>query len=228
MVKALEVSCNYYFFTVADRLGIDLINKWCSKLGLDSLTGLEIPGETAGQIGGQKVLFDNTKENIGTGVARLVFNQLVRQLRGYCEKLEKEVDDAALETCAEKLLRIIDDREVSEWKSDILRIMREDLGIAETVTNNNYWHAEIYSILLELRWNPNQTVRTGIGQAVVSVTQLQSPAICPRCSTAARYTTPPSSSGLWTPPGRWSRRRSPSSWRTWASPRRTWRPLKRA
>lgn len=172
VVKALEVSCNYYFFTVADRLGIDLINKWCSKLGLDTLTGIEIPGETAGQIGGQKVLFDNTKENIGTGVARLVFNQLVRQLRGYCEKLEKEVDDAALETCAEKLLRIIDDREVSEWKSDILRIMREDLGIAETVTNNNYWHAEIYSILLELRWNPNQTVRTGIGQAVVSVTPI--------------------------------------------------------
>lgn len=40
------------------------------------------------------------------------------------------------------------------------------------MTNNNYWHAEIYSILLELRWNPNQTVRTGIGQAVVSVTPI--------------------------------------------------------
>ena len=67
MVDAIKNSCNYYFYEVANRLGIDLINKWCHLLGLDMKTGIEVAGEAQGQIGGQDVLFDN--EGSITGVA---------------------------------------------------------------------------------------------------------------------------------------------------------------
>ena len=61
MLKDLEHSCNYYFFTLARRLGIDLLDKWGDKFGLTASTGIELPGEAIGQIGGQTVLFDPDK-----------------------------------------------------------------------------------------------------------------------------------------------------------------------
>ena len=169
VVDAIKNSCNYYFYEVANRLGIDLINKWCHLLGLDMKTGIEVAGEAQGQIGGQDVLFDN--EGSITGVAYLVYRQVVGLLNGYLETLEREVDAATVEACAERLVRLVDENE--QIGSDIRRIMREDLGIPEAVSNTNGWSAEIASSLSELRWNRMQTVRTGIGQAVVTVTPIE-------------------------------------------------------
>ena len=41
-VDALKHSCNYYFYEVADRLGVEKINKWSKLFGLDGETGIEI------------------------------------------------------------------------------------------------------------------------------------------------------------------------------------------
>ncbi|MGN1250470.1 MAG: peptidoglycan D,D-transpeptidase FtsI family protein, partial [Candidatus Spyradocola sp.] len=58
---ALTNSCNYYFYTVADRLGIDNLYKWASLLGLTSKTGIELSGETTGVVGNQSVLYDSSR-----------------------------------------------------------------------------------------------------------------------------------------------------------------------
>ncbi|MGI6151253.1 MAG: penicillin-binding transpeptidase domain-containing protein [Christensenellales bacterium] len=169
VIKALKDSCNYYFFECANRLGIEKINEWCSKLGLDRKTGVEVNGEATGQIGGQKVLFDN--EGSISGVAYLVYKNIVSMLSGYLDKLDRTVDKATIESCAEKLVRLVNEN--TQIGSDIRRIMREELGIAEAVSSSNGWSSEISSALSELRWNPMQTVRTGMGQAVVSVTPIE-------------------------------------------------------
>jgi len=169
VIKALKDSCNYYFFECANRLGIDRINEWCSKLGLNRKTGVEINGEATGQIGGQKVLFDN--EGPISGVAYLVYRNIVSMLTGYLERLDRTADKATIESCAEKLVRLVNEN--TQIGSDIRRIMREELGIAEAVSSSNGWSNEISSALSELRWNPMQTVRTGMGQAVVSVTPIE-------------------------------------------------------
>ncbi|MGI6192197.1 MAG: penicillin-binding transpeptidase domain-containing protein [Christensenellales bacterium] len=169
VIKALKDSCNYYFFECANRLGIDRINDWCSRLGLNRKTGIEVNGEATGQIGGQKVLFDS--EGPISGVAYLVYRNIVSMLTGYLERLERTVDKATIESCAEKLVRLVNEN--TQIGSDIRRIMREELGIAEAVSSSNGWSSEISSALSELRWNPMQTVRTGMGQAVVSVTPVE-------------------------------------------------------
>ena len=46
--KALQTSCNYFFFEVGRRLGIDKLDEVCTRLGLGEKTGIEIPGESAG------------------------------------------------------------------------------------------------------------------------------------------------------------------------------------
>ena len=50
MSKALEHSCNYYFFDVGRRLGIDKLNEYGKKFGFGEKTGIEIGGEVSGVI----------------------------------------------------------------------------------------------------------------------------------------------------------------------------------
>ncbi|NLO48560.1 MAG: penicillin-binding protein [Clostridiales bacterium] len=42
VIKALEVSCNYFFYFIGDRTGIDNISKYASQFGLGQSTGIEL------------------------------------------------------------------------------------------------------------------------------------------------------------------------------------------
>ncbi len=46
--QALERSCNVYFYTLGNLLGVDRIHKWASALGLGELSGIDLPYETPG------------------------------------------------------------------------------------------------------------------------------------------------------------------------------------
>ena len=54
--KALKVSCNYYFYDVGYRMGIDNLSKYASMYGLGTKTGVELPGETAGTLASKEYL----------------------------------------------------------------------------------------------------------------------------------------------------------------------------
>jgi penicillin-binding protein 2 len=45
MRTALEKSCNVYFYTLGNMLGVDKIHKWAEQLGLVGLTGIDLPNE---------------------------------------------------------------------------------------------------------------------------------------------------------------------------------------
>ena len=45
MRHAIEKSCNVYFYTLGNMLGIDRIAKWATALGLGDKTGIDIPNE---------------------------------------------------------------------------------------------------------------------------------------------------------------------------------------
>ncbi len=42
---ALEKSCNTYFYTLGDRLGVDRLHKWSDLLGLAGMSGIDLPNE---------------------------------------------------------------------------------------------------------------------------------------------------------------------------------------
>ncbi len=42
---AIEKSCNVYFYTVGNMLGVDRIYKWAERLGLAGKTGIDLPSE---------------------------------------------------------------------------------------------------------------------------------------------------------------------------------------
>ena len=47
---ALMVSCNYYYYEVASRIGIDKIAEYARKFGLGEKTGIELYGESSGTV----------------------------------------------------------------------------------------------------------------------------------------------------------------------------------
>ncbi|HIW93356.1 MAG TPA: penicillin-binding protein [Candidatus Flavonifractor merdipullorum] len=52
MGDAIRDSCNIFFFTLADRMGIDIIDEYASMFGLGQKTGIEITGEKTGRVAG--------------------------------------------------------------------------------------------------------------------------------------------------------------------------------
>ena len=50
VTQALENSCNYFFYEVGRRLGIDLMDEYAARFGLGEKTGIELDEETAGHM----------------------------------------------------------------------------------------------------------------------------------------------------------------------------------
>jgi penicillin-binding protein 2 len=48
--RAIAESCDVYFYTVANMVGIDKINKWATALGLGVMSGIDLPNEVQGLV----------------------------------------------------------------------------------------------------------------------------------------------------------------------------------
>ena len=55
-MTALKVSCNYYYYEVANRIGIDKISEYARKFGLGEKTGIEIYGESKGTVSSKEYI----------------------------------------------------------------------------------------------------------------------------------------------------------------------------
>jgi penicillin-binding protein 2 len=50
MREAIEKSCNTYFYTLGNMLGVDRIHKWSAALGLGERSGIDLPNEVRGLV----------------------------------------------------------------------------------------------------------------------------------------------------------------------------------
>ncbi len=50
MRQAIEKSCNVYFYTLGNMLGVDRIHTWASALGLGQINGIDLPNEVSGLV----------------------------------------------------------------------------------------------------------------------------------------------------------------------------------
>lgn len=53
VITAISKSCNYFFYDLGRRIGIDTLNEYCRKFGLGASTGIEI-SEAAGVLAGKE------------------------------------------------------------------------------------------------------------------------------------------------------------------------------
>ncbi|MFZ5974351.1 MAG: penicillin-binding transpeptidase domain-containing protein [Bacillota bacterium] len=174
IVAAVKNSCNYFFMTVAYKLGIDNLNKWGKILGLTDKTGIELPAEATGQIGGQNILYDGSKgiQEQHTSLPYLVQLQLQKDvLPTICSQQNVKADDKTLERCAQRLVEAVANSD-NTWGAKIRQILREEFGISETISNEKGYHKLIASSLYQISWNPTLTAVSGMGQGYVTVTPI--------------------------------------------------------
>ncbi len=172
--RALTVSCNYFFYTVSDRVGIERLNYWAGRLGMKGTTGVELPGELSVQIGGQKARYDCEKplSEQTSSLPRLIYNQIYNLLKSITDQHGYQVSNEALQRCADRLLRLMDG-EQRERGGEIREILKEELNIPVGVSYaHTAWIVSISTWLEELRWKPTYTIQTGIGQGVMLVTPI--------------------------------------------------------
>ncbi len=171
-VDALKHSCNYYFYEVADRLGVEKINKWSKLFGLNGETGIEIldPEADKNIIPSEETRFRANRRNMKNHIIRIM------KKYGY---LKEDLGINDLTDKQEELIDKLIDYPLSEDRS-MEAGLKEVLAIAELLENAGYTNdvnkvaSEIRSEVLVpyKRWNPSFTIMAGIGQGDVAVSPL--------------------------------------------------------
>jgi len=88
--KAIYQSCDVFFYTLADRLGIERIAKYATMLGLGQKTGIDLPNEVSGVMPSEEWKIRNFKQKwfagetisvgIGQGAVTVTPVQLLRAI----------------------------------------------------------------------------------------------------------------------------------------------------
>ncbi|MHC4182345.1 MAG: penicillin-binding transpeptidase domain-containing protein [Planctomycetota bacterium] len=65
--EGIQYSCNVFFFETAKKLGGPLLKKWAGKLGIGSVTGIELPYEKKGNIPKIRATYETLNMSIGQG-----------------------------------------------------------------------------------------------------------------------------------------------------------------
>ncbi len=88
--KAIYQSCDVFFYTLAEKLGIDRIAKYATALGLGQKTGIDLPNEVAGVMPSEEWKIRNFKQKwfagetisvgIGQGAIAITPVQLLRAI----------------------------------------------------------------------------------------------------------------------------------------------------
>jgi penicillin-binding protein 2 len=88
--KAIYQSCDVFFYTLADRLGIERIAKYATMLGLGEKTGIDLPNEVSGVMPSEEWKIRNFKQkwfagetiSVGIGQGAIVVTpiQLIRAI----------------------------------------------------------------------------------------------------------------------------------------------------
>jgi len=92
ITKAIYQSCDVFFYTLAEKLGIEKIAKWATALGLGQKTGIDLPQEVSGVMPSEEWKIKNFKQKwyagetisvgIGQGAVAATPIQMARAIGG--------------------------------------------------------------------------------------------------------------------------------------------------
>lgn len=168
---AIKNSCNYYFYTVADGLGVDRLYEWASRLGLTNTTGVELSGEVSSVVGKQEILYDIDRRPGEQTVARTrqAVNAVRTQLTNLRTSLERSYTDERIEDVLEQLMRLSVEPGI-ELNASIRTILMSELGLSYQEVAGVI--GTITAQISDLRWTANETIMTGIGQSITEITPI--------------------------------------------------------
>ncbi|MFZ5352948.1 MAG: penicillin-binding transpeptidase domain-containing protein [Bacillota bacterium] len=92
MLKAIKVSCNYYFFEVGRRMGIEVFERYSEIFGFGKHTGVELPAEEKGSIEGpkhQKEMYKGYLKSYLTNTVKITDENIKREILTFIDNETK-------------------------------------------------------------------------------------------------------------------------------------------
>lgn len=136
---AIKNSCNYYFYELGSRIGIDTLSKYAKYFGLGQKTGVELPSESSGTLASRETkakIMANAKESakqwtggetLSAAIGQSYNSFTPLQMAKYIATLVnggKEVNPTIVKT-------ILNADGTEETKEDIKKYSNEKLGITD-------------------------------------------------------------------------------------------------
>lgn len=137
VIGAIEKSCNFFFYETADRMGIDILDKYANYFGLGHKTGIELPSEVSGTLASREYVKsingswnpgDTINAAIGQGYNKFTPLQMTKYVSMVANGGNK-IDVSII-----KSIQNPDGTEVS--KDEINKFVKEKLGLTEENSEN--------------------------------------------------------------------------------------------
>jgi penicillin-binding protein 2 len=175
VVEGIKNSCNFFFFTIGNRMGSEKLTKWAAQLGLTSRTGIEVPNESSSFVGNQLMLYDSGRAISDQYTSKPIYSAYMakKALKRIGEERGIQYDDERLDVVTKKLLDIVNEEGMKDtWPAKIQRILLEDMNLPSRYIQNNFLVNEFYYYINDLRWTSNETIMASIGQSITQVTPI--------------------------------------------------------
>ncbi len=171
---ALANCCEYFFYTLGSRLGDEAWADMGKAMGLDSLSGLNVPGEALGLLAGPQTLYDPALplEGQKTQLPGQVYASLAAHLQKVGQDSGIENSQEALAQCANGLMQMAAAKSQPEWLEGIRASLRDDLGFSEEIYMKQAAVEPVYELLNTLKWDGQQRVQAAVGRSLTRITPM--------------------------------------------------------
>lgn len=176
IVGGLSKSCNFFFYTLAEKLygktGSNLLYQYAAKLGLTTLTGIQLPGETRSIVGNQTSLYDpssaiNMQE---TNLPILVAAKIKKHLQNVGASYGIQYDDVRLNACIKQLMDMALVTNQGDWPNAMRPILMAELNMTRDMVWLQAVIGEIWYALNDIKWGGSMEVQVSIGQSITQLT----------------------------------------------------------
>lgn len=146
--EAIEKSCNFFFYETADRMGIDVLDKYAKYFGLGVKTQIELPGETAGILASKEYVKsinrnwnpgDTINAAIGQGYNKFTPLQMTKYISMIANG-GKDIDVSIIKTIQNSDGTEISREEINKYVNEKLGTTNEEKS-EEITLNSEYVNA---------------------------------------------------------------------------------------
>lgn len=176
IVSGLAQSCNYYFYTLAGKLygdtGSNLLYQYAAKLGMTTLTGIQLPGEKRSVVGNQSSLYDPTASvnQQETATPLLVAAKIKAHLQNVGASYGISYDDKRLDACIKQLMDMALVTSQKDWSNAMRPILMAELNMTREMVWLQAVIGEIWYALNDIKWGGGMEVQLSIGQSITQLT----------------------------------------------------------
>jgi len=172
--EAMENSCNFFFYTIAARMGSERLYKYAAMYGLTSKTNIDLPGEQQSYVGNQAMLYDPAKAispaEQATWRPTLVKNAIKKHLQHIGRERNITFDEGKLDRAIKRLMEMAVAQPQSTWVRNIRSILMEELDMSRELVYLQVVVGDIYNTLNEVKWGGSETIMVAIGQSITQLT----------------------------------------------------------